>query len=195
MRTIADGILDLMRDIGGWLLLGVVIAGAITSLISDGFLYRYSNHELLSLAVMLLAGIPLYVCATASTPVAAALVMKGLSPGAAVVFLLAGPATNAATLTVLFRTMGARATLVYLGAIAAGSLGFGWLVNRIYELGGFTSAGWMSSQQLESLSLFHHGCAVIFLLIFLYAWRPAWPRTRKTLGKRQIRREPSTGRS
>jgi uncharacterized membrane protein YraQ (UPF0718 family) len=74
--------------------------------VPDDFFLRYMGSEALSLLIMLGVGIPIYICASASTPVAAALVLNGLSPGAALVFLLAGPATNAATLTVVARYFG-----------------------------------------------------------------------------------------
>jgi hypothetical protein len=97
---------------------------------------RFLGNEALSLPVMLLVGIPMYICASASTPVAAALVLKGLSPGAALVFLLAGPATNAATLTVVGRFWGRKATAVYLAVIASCSLGLGWLTDLFYTWAG-----------------------------------------------------------
>ena len=84
--------------------------------------------------LMLAFSIPLYVCATASTPIAAALILKGISPGAALVFLLAGPATNVASLTVLTGLLGKRATFLYLGSIAVFSLLFGLLVDSLYPL-------------------------------------------------------------
>lgn len=123
---------EMIADIGKWLLLGVVIAGVISALIPDAFIEEYIGHGFMSLVVMLVVGLPLYVCATASTPIAASLILKGLSPGAALVFLLAGPATNGATLTVMFRVLGKRAAIVYLVVIAAASLFFGWLVDRLY---------------------------------------------------------------
>ena len=82
-------------------------------------------------------GIPLYICASASTPIAAALILKGISPGAALIFLLAGPATNAATVTLVARFWGKRATAVYLLSIAACSLLLGWGTDAIYR-----AAGW-----------------------------------------------------
>ncbi len=91
------------------------------------------DQEWLSLLVMLAVGVPLYICASATTPVAAALVLKGLSPGAALVFLLAGPATNATTITVVGRFWGRRATLAYLISIAVCSVLIGWLTNRLYD--------------------------------------------------------------
>ena len=84
--------------------------------------------------IMLAAGIPLYICATASTPIAAALVLQGVSPGAALVFLLAGPATNVTSLTVLLRILGKRATVLYLAAIALFAVLFGLMVDQIYAV-------------------------------------------------------------
>jgi uncharacterized membrane protein YraQ (UPF0718 family) len=99
------------------MLLGVLIAGLVATFISDDFFTLLFEHQAASLFLMLLVGIPLYMCASASTPIAAALVLKGLSPGAALVFLLAGPATNAATLTVVARFWGRQATAVYWRSI------------------------------------------------------------------------------
>jgi copper ion binding protein len=79
--------------------------------------------------IVLAASIPLYVCATASVPIAAALLLKGVSPGAALVFLMAGPATNVATLTVLWQTIGKRTTIKYLVSIMVGAVGFGLIID------------------------------------------------------------------
>jgi hypothetical protein len=123
---------EMIADIGKWLIIGVVLAGIIAALIPDGFIENNIGHGLLPLFIMLLVGLPLYVCATASTPIAASLVLKGLSPGAALVFLLAGPATNGATLTVMFKALGRRAAFAYLFAIAVCSIALGWLTDRLY---------------------------------------------------------------
>jgi hypothetical protein len=84
--------------------------------------------------LMLVVGIPLYICATASTPIAAALILKGVSPGAALVFLLVGPATNVASLTVLAGVLGKRATGIYLTTIAASAVVFGLILDQVYRL-------------------------------------------------------------
>ena len=85
--------------------------------------------------LVLVASIPLYICATSSVPIAAALLMKGISPGAAIVFLMAGPATNMATLTVLWRSLGKRTTLVYLISIVVGAMGFGLMLDYAFPQG------------------------------------------------------------
>jgi hypothetical protein len=79
--------------------------------------------------VVLAASVPIYICATGSIPIAAVLLMKGVSPGAALVFLMAGPATNVATMTVLGKTMGKKSLMIYLATIIGGAIFFGMLTN------------------------------------------------------------------
>ncbi len=131
---------ELLPDIGKWLLLGVLAAGLIAALVPESALAGLPGGEWGSMLAMLAVAMPLYICATSSTPVAAALVLKGLSPGAALVLLLAGPATNAATLAVVGRILGRRAIPAYVGAIAVCSLGLGWVANRLYGLLGLDPA-------------------------------------------------------
>jgi hypothetical protein len=116
---------------------------------------------------MLGVGIPLYICASASTPVAAALVLKGLSPGAALVFLLAGPATNATTITVVVRYFGKTATFIYLSSIAVCSLALGWLTNRIYGWLRLDISHWVSDIDDVSDSVFMQGAAILLLSLIL----------------------------
>jgi uncharacterized membrane protein YraQ (UPF0718 family) len=158
---------DLLGDIGKWLLIGIGVAGVIATLVPDDFFIRYLSNEFLSLLIMLGVGIPLYICASASTPVAAALVLKGLSPGAALVFLLAGPATNAATITVVSRYFGKKATLVYLISIALCSLLLGWLTNLIYRWFDLDTSQWIDSFGDASDSILMQLSAVVLLLLIL----------------------------
>ncbi len=166
---------DLLGDIGSWLLLGIAIAGVIAYAVPEDFFARTFAHELTSLLVMLVVGIPLYICASASTPVAAALVLKGLSPGAALVFLLAGPATNAATITVVYRFWGRAATLIYLASIASCSLLLGWLTNRLYAWAGIDILEWVKLGEEHAAAPWETAAAVALLLLLLRAWwsRPA----------------------
>jgi hypothetical protein len=122
-----------------WFLFGLLLAGIITVLIPDDIFSQYLGSGLPAMLLMLAVGIPLYICATASTPIAAALILKGVSPGAALVFLLAGPATNLASLTVLVGTLGKRATAIYLSSIAVCSVIFGLVVDQIYGYWGFSA--------------------------------------------------------
>ncbi len=123
---------DFWGDLAGAFFIGVLLAGLIAALIPERFFTTYLGGGIGSMLVMLAAGIPLYICATASTPIAAALILKGVSPGAALVFLLAGPATNAAAVAVVLRTLGKRTTLIYLASIAGCALLCGVLVDIFY---------------------------------------------------------------
>lgn len=122
---------------------------------------------------MLAVGIPLYICASASTPVAAAMVLKGLSPGAALVFLLAGPATNAATLIVVAKFWGRRATLIYLASIACCSLLLGWLVNRLYAWAQIDIRQWVHIDGNVTVSPLAVASALLLLVLLVRCW---WPR-------------------
>ncbi|MDJ0986080.1 MAG: SO_0444 family Cu/Zn efflux transporter [Desulfobacterales bacterium] len=129
MRFAVD---DLWNDLAGWFMIGMILAGLITVLIPPDMFGKYLGAGLPAMLIMLAVGIPLYICATASTPIAAALILKGVSPGAALVFLLAGPATNIASLTVLTGVLGKRATAIYLTSIAVCAVVFGLIVDQVY---------------------------------------------------------------
>lgn len=123
---------DLWADLAGWFFVGILLAGLISVLVPDAVIARYLGGGLGSMLLMLTFGIPLYICATASTPIAAAFIMKGVSPGTALVFLLVGPATNITSLSVLVGMLGKRATILYLSSIAIVSVLCGLAVDAVY---------------------------------------------------------------
>lgn len=131
---------ELLTDIAKPFAVGVLIAGAITFFFPDDLTVWANDHRFLSMLVMLVAGIPMYVCATSSTPIAAALILKGLNPGAALVFLLAGPATNAATINIVKNIFNTRALFIYLSMISVCALVFGFIVDLIYDLSGIQAS-------------------------------------------------------
>ena len=137
VRTVKDiygyAFRDLLDEIGHWLALGIALSGVIAAALPQDIFELYLDNALISMLVMLVIGIPLYTCASAATPVLATLVLKGLNPGAALVFLLAGPATSLASITVLSKVLGARAMTFYLGSIAAVSLLAGFTLNWTYQ--------------------------------------------------------------
>jgi len=108
------GFVSLPRDIGKSLLIGLVIAASISTVVPDDFFAARLGHGLHAMWVMMLIGIPMYVRASASVPVAAALILKGLGPGAALVFPSTGPGTNAAGLATIWNTLGRRTAILYL---------------------------------------------------------------------------------
>jgi uncharacterized membrane protein YraQ (UPF0718 family) len=125
---------EIWADLAPWFFFGLLLAGMITAMVPEDFISLYLGSGLSAMLIMLAIGIPMYICATASTPIAAALILKGVSPGAALVFLLAGPATNITSLTVLTGILGRRATGIYLVSIAISCVGFGLVTDQIYAL-------------------------------------------------------------
>jgi len=125
-RALLDHAIDLVRMIWGWLAVGVLISAALSTwLPADAFSGIAASSMIVAFGVVLLASVPLYVCATASVPIAAALVAAGMPTGAAMVFLMAGPATNVATLGAVYRAFGGRTLAIYLSTLVIGSVAFG----------------------------------------------------------------------
>lgn len=124
---------DVWGDIAVWFFIGVFIAALITVLVPDEVMTTFLGGGLSSMLLMLVVGIPLYICATASTPVAAALILKGVSPGAALVFLLVGPATNITSLSVLLGILGKKSSLLYLASLSFCAVLFGLGVDWLYQ--------------------------------------------------------------
>ncbi|MEW6348532.1 MAG: SO_0444 family Cu/Zn efflux transporter [Thermodesulfobacteriota bacterium] len=123
---------DLMGDLAHWLLLGFLLAGVITVIVPESLISGYLGSGLVSYLGVLAVSLPMYVCASASTPIAAALVAKGMSPGAALVFLMAGPATNAATITMVGGMLGRRTLGIYIGSIVLCTLGLAYVADLLY---------------------------------------------------------------
>jgi hypothetical protein len=163
---------DVWGDLAVWFLFGLLLSAMITMLIPESVFSRYLGGGLGAMLIMLGVGIPIYICATASTPIAAALILQGASPGAALVFLMTGPATNITSLTVLTRVLGKRATVIYLAAIALCAVGFGMLVDWIYAATGI-SAQAMVGQAGEAMpyALELSGAVLILALSVKPVWR------------------------
>ena len=128
-ETFKYGFFDMMQSIGRWLLIGLVVAALITVLLPDDFFSTYARWPFLNMFIIVLVAVPMYVCATGSIPIAAALMLKGMSPGCALVLLMAGPAANVASMFVVNNAFGRKATVVYLLSIIGGAIGFGVLVD------------------------------------------------------------------
>ena len=159
---------DLLRSIWRWLIVGIVVSAALTWAAPPDLLTRIPGLTgLTAMLVLLLVSLPLYVCATASVPIAAALVTSGLPAGAAMVFLMAGPATNVATLGAVYRTFGGRTLAVYLATMILGSMIAGLLFDSWLAATSLTAhfhephTGWFSTL-----------CAAILLLMLVwFCWQ------------------------
>ncbi|MFA4948856.1 MAG: SO_0444 family Cu/Zn efflux transporter [Candidatus Krumholzibacteriia bacterium] len=167
VRAVKYGFIALPRDIHKALIVGILIAGAISAAVPDDFFAGVLGGGILSMLVMMAVGIPVYVCATASVPIAAALMMKGISPGAALVFLMTGPATNAATITTVWKIMGKRIAGIYLFTVAASALAAGLILDAIFRGSGSHSmahAHWMLPGLVNTI------CAFALLAVLGYAF-------------------------
>lgn len=133
MSALRYGFITLPSDIGNALLMGLIISALISTFFPPNFLGTILGTGLKPMLIMMIVAIPMYVCATASVPVAAAFLLNGVTPGAALVFLMAGPATNAATIATIWKIMGRKTAVIYLLVVAVFSLLFGWALDSLFS--------------------------------------------------------------
>lgn len=185
IRALHYGFVVLPRDIGRALVYGVLISGLIAAFVAPQALESYLGGGLLPMLAAMAIGIPLYVCATASTPIALGLIHAGLSPGAALVFLISGPATNSAALTTLWKILGRRAAILYLLTVVVASLATGLAVDGLIGAGGLPAsalvpaASSIAAQDAHahheagaSMPWFELVCAIVLLAVLVNALRP-----------------------
>lgn len=171
-RRLVGETCELFDDLVFWMWIGIVTAGVLAALLPGDLAALGLGGGIGPMLLLLLVGIPLYVCASSSTPVAAALLLKGVSPGAALVFLLAGPATNAASLLLLHRTFGRRFIATYLAGIAVGALASGLALDALVEAYGWSiTPGLASASGDEAPGAWALGAALLF--VALSGWRLA----------------------
>ncbi len=170
----------LLDDITPWLVLGFATSALLTVLLPDDFFGGTVPNGWPALLLMLALSAPTYICAAASTPVAAALVAKGLDPGAEFVFLLAGPATNVATMLVVAKHLGRRVMWAYLAVIMVLALVFGWLLNQLYGLGGIEPVTAVKVATASTAGTVDVAAAVVVLA--LMAWSAARIRLDRRFG-------------
>ncbi|MBN2017245.1 MAG: SO_0444 family Cu/Zn efflux transporter [Candidatus Cloacimonetes bacterium] len=128
------GFFDLVEDVSKWIIIGILIGSLISFVIPNAFVERYLSNPLLAYPIMLLISIPMYICATGSIPIAASLILKGMTPGAGLVFLIAGPATNAATISFVGGKLGKKSLFSFLLSIIVTGLLFGLILDHIWFL-------------------------------------------------------------
>ncbi|MBE6291298.1 MAG: heavy metal-associated domain-containing protein [Bacteroidales bacterium] len=124
VEALRYGYVEMMQDIGKWLIIGLLVAGLITVAVPDGFFTAFLDRPLLGMLLVLVCAVPMYLCATGSIPIAVALMLKGMTPGAALVLLMAGPAVNVASILVIRKVLGKRTLWLYLAAIVGGAFAF-----------------------------------------------------------------------
>ena len=163
---------ELLGEILRPLLVGLFVAAAVTVFVPENFLADvFGGRDYLAMPAMVMIGFPMYVCSTASIPIALSLVLKGLSPGAAFVFLMVGPAINAASLATVSKLIGLRATVAYALVIALGSIACGVLVNLLpFEVLGRAA----SCCTGEHISWLEHGTAILLLIFVVRRLVSGW---------------------
>jgi len=166
------GFETLPRDIGKALVIGLVLAALITALVPAGSLAGVLGGGLVPIILMMVVSIPLYVCATGSVPLAAGFIHAGVSPGAALAFLIAGPTTNAAMVTTLFRILGRRVAIIYLATVAASAVGGGLLLDAMFRGLDLHLAVLHTDHHHESIGWLDHAWAGLLVLNLGWVFRP-----------------------
>jgi uncharacterized membrane protein YraQ (UPF0718 family)/copper chaperone CopZ len=182
--------IEFLQDISNWLVIGLIIAALISVFVPNDFFADKLPGNITGMLLILVLAIPVYICATASVPVAAVLILKGLSPGAALVLLMAGPATNAATMTMIGKVLGKKTLIAYLGAIITGALLSGMFIDY------FLPAKWfMLSGHLDHAGINHEmlplwlkaGSAILLALLIMNGY------IQNFLAKRKMKNESASG--
>ena len=173
-RALRYGFVTLPRDLAGSLIFGILLAALITVIVPPGFFGQLLPPGPLQMLAMLALSIPLYVCSTSSVPLAAAFIFSGITPGAAIVFLVAGPSTNMASITTVNRILGFRNMLVYLLTIVVSALVFGLLLDRLIDPASIPSIAQRSSSELP-LFLSQASAVLLCALLLFGLYRPRRP--------------------
>ncbi len=165
------GLFEMVEHVGRWLVIGLVVAALITVWVPDDFFAAAAEWPLLNIFAVLIMAVPMYVCATGSIPIALSLMLKGLTPGAAFVLLMAGPAVNFASIMVVSRTFGRRSALLYLLSIVGGAVAFGLAIDYLLP------AAWFVPMHAGICDGCHDAttwgdllCSVVLAALLLRAW-------------------------
>ena len=172
----------LLSDTMVWLMIGLFFAALVQTYVPESFLTQWGSG-IVAMLVVILISIPMYICATASTPIAAGLLLSGVSPGAVLVFMLAGPATNIATLGVVANELGKRAVAAYLTGVIGVALIFGFLADYLVTEFGFVVSPLLGEEHEVLPHWLSFICGVILLLLILRLVAKAWQAKRKVTGR------------
>ena len=166
------GYIDLVGSIGSWLVVGLIIAALITVYVPADFFSVIGSQPVFSMLAVLVIAIPMYVCATGSIPIALSLMMKGLSPGTALVLLMAGPAANFASFTLISREMGRKSAIIYLSSIIVGAMAFGLAIDYLMPTSWFKVADVHAAcgHGGHEFGLFSSICSAVLVALLVYTF-------------------------
>ena len=170
LRAVRYGFVDIVGSVGGWLVVGLIVAALITVTVPESFFTALSDNRLLAMLAVVVVAVPMYVCATGSIPIAMSLMMKGLSPGIAFVMLMAGPAANFASVMILSRTNGRRATAIYIASVVVTAIGFGLVIDCLLPQPWFAlpMSGSGACHSGEAIGWFPKACGILLTLLLGY---------------------------
>lgn len=165
------GLFEMVEHVGRWLVIGLVVAALITVWVPDDFFAAGAKWPLLNIFVVLLVAVPMYVCATGSIPIALSLMLKGLTPGAAFVLLMAGPAVNFASIMVVSRAFGRRSAMLYLLSIVGGAVAFGLAIDYLLPAAWFVPVhGGACNGCHDTTAGFDVLCSIVLVALLVRAW-------------------------
>jgi copper chaperone CopZ len=162
----------MVGDVSKWLMIGLVLGALISAFVPNELFLALREYPILCMVCVLLLAMPMYTCATGSIPLALALVAKGITPGAALVLLMAGPATSIASMLVVGKAFGKRTLAAYLFSIAFGAMFFGFIVDTFFMdtfLSAMLPQGAADCHGHEALGVFDYVCAGLLAAFMLYA--------------------------
>lgn len=183
VEALRYGFFDLVDSIGLWLVIGLIVAALITVYVPADFFTFFGPYPIVAMIAVLIVAIPMYVCATGSIPIAMSLMLKGLSPGTALVLLMAGPAANFASFTLISHEMGRKAATVYIAAVAVGAIVFGLFIDYV-----LVPWGLFGSVGTSAVCIHHHAgvftmvCAGILATLLLFSLIKRYFFKHKTVG-------------
>ncbi len=178
-RVFRYAFVTMVDELAFWMLLAFLATGILAGVLPEDFFLRFLPWPLLTMVLMALVGLPMYVCASASTPIAAAMIAKGLDPGSALVFMLAGPATNASTIAVVARMFGRRFVGIYVGSIVGVAIASGLLLNAVVGAGLVPAPGGPEAESGGAWAVVKFLSAFAFLALMAFSFqrqgfRPGW---------------------
>ena len=167
------GFVEMLQDVGKWLVIGLLIAALITVAVPNEWLAALHEYKLLNMLIVLAVAIPMYVCATGSIPIAVSLMAKGLTPGAALVLLMAGPAVNSASMLVIGKVFGRRTFILYVVSIVIGAMLFGLGIDYLLPQDWFAVTGFAATAGehcAHCLTVYDWLFIAAFLILLVHAF-------------------------
>ncbi len=171
-ETIEYGLVNMVGDVSKWLMIGLLLGALISAFVPNELFLALREYPILCMVCVLLLAMPMYTCATGSIPLALALVAKGITPGAALVLLMAGPATSIASMLVVGKAFGKRTLAAYLFSIAFGAMFFGFIVDTFFMdtfLTAMLPHGSAECHGHGALGVFDYVCAGLLAAFMIYA--------------------------